>query len=356
MKHLFCVLPLALAGSLAGSLAIAAPLVQTQSLAGQVLLQAGSMSVVDTSADNAAPVLSRSLQTAFTGFDAATGVLVGASGAMSIDAGHGLQAYRTESGGNWDSVATVRAIWRLNGSLLAGTGTGWLARTVSNRDTLVVTGTDWNGLSFGSSGSALDAFVGAGALNATFETSLSAFIDDGGGGSVAIASVLSTAGGTPTADPDGLTAGIDWSYSYLRHSQVSFDSGADISALSLDLGGSAQSFTLHALGDAATTGADIGVWSCSGDCAAFSLSLAAADGLQAGASTGGQVSFLGGSGPVSARYFFTAADDDAVGAASTRLARTLTLDVSVSAVPEPGSWALMLAGLGCVGLKRRRDR
>ena len=76
------------------------------------------------------------------GFDAATGVLVGASGAMTIDAGHGLQAYRTESGGNWDSVATVRAIWRLNGSLLTGTGSGWLARTVSNRDTLVVTVTN----------------------------------------------------------------------------------------------------------------------------------------------------------------------------------------------------------------------
>lgn len=342
MHPLTRLLPLALA---AGSLH-AAPLVQSQTLDAQVLLPVDKISVSDTSADGAAPVLSQNLAPGFAAFDPTLGVLTGAQGRLVVDAGHGLMAYRTESGGSWDSVARVRATWSLGSQVL---GTGVLNQATSNRDTLVVTSTAWNEL--GATASSLGAFVGTGPLAMTLNTAISAYINDGGGGSVAIAAVLDTRSGTGGPDLDGLTGALQWQYSYLRHAQVSFDAGSAVDALALDLSGGGAGFRLQALGDATHTGADLAGWTCSGDCGAFTLGLSGIDGLQAGSGVDGSVAWLGGA-PATAQYLLTLRDDDAVGAAASRATQTLVLQVS--AVPEPETWAMLLAGLGWVGTRRKR--
>lgn len=344
--RLFTLMPLALAATTVA--AHAAPLTQTQTLARQVLLPVGLLSVSDTSADNAAPVLSQNTTPGFSGFDTRLGVLTGVHGTLQVDTGHGLMAYRTESGGQWTSEAKLRATWSLAGQVLS---TGLLAQAVSDRDTLVVTSTQFNTLSFNAS-SNLDRFVGNGPLAMNLNTAISAFINDGGGGSVAIASVLDTTGPSPGPDLDGLSAGLQWGYDHLRHAQMSFSAAGRQDGALLDLASGSASFSLHALGDAATTGADLVGWSCSGDCSSFSLGLAGFDGLAAGASVSGLVQALNGSTPAAARYTFLLRDDDAIGAAASRAGHQLTLDVAVNAVPEPQSWALMLAGLLWLGRRR----
>ncbi len=344
--RLLTLMPLALAAATLA--AHAAPLTQTQTLASQVLLPVNLLSVSDTSADGAAPVLSQNTAPGFSGFDASLGVLTGARGTLQVDPGHGLMAYRTESGGQWTSEAKLRATWSLAGQVLS---TGLLAQAVSDRDTLVVTSTQFNTLSFNAS-SNLDRFVGNGPLAMNINTAISAFINDGGGGSVAIASVLDTTGPSPGPDLDGLTAGLQWGYDHLRHAQMSFSAAGRQDGALLDLASGSASFSLHALGDAATTGADLVGWSCSGDCSSFSLGLAGFDGLAAGASVSGQVLALNGSAPAAARYTFLLRDDDAIGAAASQAGHQLTLDVAVNAVPEPQSWALMLAGLLWLGRRR----
>lgn len=351
MKPVLRLLPLAWAA--AATLAQAAPLVQTQSQTSQVLLPVSLLSVSDTSADGAAPVLSNNLNVSFGAFDASLGVLTGVQGSLTVDPGHGLMAYRTESGGQWESVARVRATWSLGSSVLSF---NTLATSTSNKDTLVVTSTDWAGLGYTAGASALNGFVGTGTVDTVLNTAISAYINDGGGGSVAIAAVLdmNVNGGGP--DADGLTGALSWQYQYLDHAQMSFGTDAPRSAAHLDLSSGSAAFSLHALGDASTTGADLVGWSCTGDCAAFQLDLAGFDGLQAGGSASGLVTLLGTGGNHAAQFVLNLRDDDAVGALASQAGQQMTLDVSVTAVPEPETWALMLAGLGFVGLRRRTPR
>lgn len=342
-----------LASLLLTTQALAAPLDAVQTLSGQVLLPADKISISDTSPDNASPLLVHDLALAVAGFDASQGVLTGVSGRLTIDPGHGLMAYRNESGGNWESISTLRAGWMLGGQAL-GAYMPTLQRVVSDRDVKVVIGTDWAELSFSTS-AGLDRFVSNGALPITVSTSLGAFISGGGGGSTASAAVLAMNNGVGGPDGDGLTAGGSWTYQWLRHAQLSFSAGVGQSSLGLDLGAGASAFSLHALGDAATTGADLLGWSCTGDCGAFSLQLGAAQGLAAGGSLVGSASFLGGAGAHAATYLLQVADDATVGAAASRGAQTLELRLSVAApVPEPQSAWLLLAGMGALAWYRRR--
>jgi hypothetical protein len=340
-------LPLALlAGCALAMPAQAGALSQTQSIVPQLLLPPGSLTVSDTSPDGAAPVLV-SLQTPLlTAFDAGLGVLVGVDGRLAVEPGHQLMAYRNESGGDWDSIARVRSTWLLGATVLS---TGVLAQSTANRDTPVVYSDVWSPLSFTAGAPLLlDRFVGTGTLGMTLNTGLSAFISNGGGGSTAIASVM-TAQGTP--DPDGLTAGLTLGYSYLQHAQMSFAAGSLATTQALAVGDAATGFLLHALGGASTTAADFGSVACSGDCAAFGLELGALANLQPGAQAAASVRWLGGAAGTSARYTFTFADDDAVGAVASQRSHTLVLDVTSPAVPEPASAALWLAGLGLLATR-----
>lgn len=341
------ILPLALLAAQA----VAAPLESTQRLDNVIILPVEKLSVSDTSPDGAAPLLVEARTLPLGAFDPINGVLVGARGRLVIDPNHGLMAYRNESGGDWDSVATLRSGWTLGGQVL-GTGTVILQRVTSNRDTPVVIGTNWGALAFDTS-TALDRFVGTGTLSPTLTTAIGAFISDGGGGSTAIASVLAMNAGSGGADPDGLTAGISWTYSYLRHAQLSFDAVLENDVLALDLAAGPGTFSLHALGDAATTGADVLGWTCTGDCAAFSLQLDTISGLSAGGVVSGAAHFVGAPGTHAATFLLEVADDATIGSIASRGSHTLSLKVEVSAVPEPTSALLMATGLAWLGLRRR---
>jgi hypothetical protein len=343
---------LLLALTLAATQAAAGPLETTQVLSGQLLLPVAKLSVSDTSPDNAAPLIGETVMLGLSAFDPAWGVLTGVRGQLSIDAGQGLMAYRNESGGDWDSVATLRTGWALGAQMLAPLTV--LQRVTSNRDTKVVLGTQWSTLAF-STTAGLDAFVGTGSIAPALTTYVGAFINGGGGGATAIASVLNVDGGVGSPDLDGLTGGIQWTYSWLRHAELSFAAGRTQAALSLDLSAGAGSFTLTALGDASTSRADVLGWTCQGDCDAFALQLDAVPGLAAGAAVGGGVSFLGGTGARHATYLLQVADEAGVGAASSRGMQTLTLDVQVAApVPEPAPALLFWAGLAAMAWWRRR--
>ena len=343
---------LLLALALVATQAAANPLETTQVLSGQLLLPVSKLSVSDTSPDNAAPLIGETVSLGLAAFDPAWGVLTGVRGQLSIDAGQGLMAYRNESGGNWDSVATLRTGWGLGAQTF--TPLTVLQRVTSNRDTMVVLGTQWSPLDF-STTAGLDNFVGTGSIAPSLTTYVGAFISGGGGGSTAIASVLNVNDGVGSPDLDGLTAGIQWTYTWLRHAQLSFAAGRAQDALSLDLSAGAGSFTLNALGDASTSRADVLGWTCQGDCDAFALQFDAAQGVVAGSALGGGVSFLGGAGGRSATFLLQVADEAGVGAASSRGSQTLVLNVQVAApVPEPEPALLFWLGLAAMAWWRRR--
>jgi hypothetical protein len=340
-----------LAAGLAAPFAQAAVLTSSQTIATQVLIAGFNPTISDVNDDAAAPSLVTTGSAGFAAFDAAAGVLVGVHGALDVTPGNTLMAYRGLDGGQWTSTATVRSTWTVGGSLLASSGAGWLGRAVADLDMPVVTSADWIQLGFART-SGLDSFVGNGSVLTTLSTSLSAFKETKSGGSAAIAAIQ-------TADAAGFTGSVSLAYDWLRHASSSFSGQALQDQVGLDLSEqSLQGFTIFALGDDQTTGLDLAGWSCSGDCAAFQLGAPVIDGLLAGGHADGELAFVGGTGVYGARYVFTLADDDAIGAASTRRSHTLVLDVSagLAPVPEPGSGVLLAAGLGWLGWRRRAAR
>jgi hypothetical protein len=107
-------------------------------------------------------------------------------------------------------------------------------------------------------------------------------------------------------------------------------------------------FSLLALGDAQHSSfLDLlGVRCVTGACDASILGLGLQD-LQAGQAASFHIDGHTGS----ATYALLVGDNRAVGAANTQLSQTLSL--TVTAVPEPTRLALLLAGLGLVGLRHR---
>lgn len=98
---------------------------------------------------------------------------------------------------------------------------------------------------------------------------------------------------------------------------------------------------------------------CSGDCSAFSLTNTFA-GIVGGGSAVGTVNFLAQNPLVytnySATYTLRVGDAAGVfGANKNTNIENLTLTVT-AAVPEPSEWAMMIAGLGIVGLIARKRR
>ncbi|WP_374661666.1 hypothetical protein [Inhella sp.] len=329
----------------------------TSQAAPVTLLPVNQTSISDTSPDGAAPVLRVDSSPVVPAFNADSGVLLGVRSLLRIDPDQALMAYRNESGGDWDSVATLRVQLLLGNAQLANSGASGLQQVVANRDAPVQIGTEWATMAFErDTAAALNAFVGNGALPLTLRTDLSARIAEGGGGSVAIASTLQAlpeGGWGP--DIDGLTAQFDWTYLSTGHARMSFAAAVlqDTYQLRFEGAGS-QSVTLHALAEQARTGADLLRVDCAGDCAAFELSLNAFTALVAGASTSATVQALDGA-PASAQFTLWLGDTAGVGAQASHQAHRL--DLWVSTVPEPGPATLFALGLAalCMGRRARRD-
>ena len=139
-------------------------------------------------------------------------------------------------------------------------------------------------------------------------------------------------------------------YTYLQHANASFAAGADSNSLDLDLGSGAAAFDIHALagslGAAETTTLDAVGLSCVSGCSDFALSPAALQDLVAGQSAPITASLTATApGSYAAQYLWTFSDDLATGVGQQQNTLVLNLTATVAAVPEPGTWALMGAGL-----------
>lgn len=166
----------------------------------------------------------------------------------------------------------------------------------------------------------------------------------------------------PRAELDltGVNGTQSLTYNYLKHANASFVSGVDTNVLTQELNDNPFNFSIFNLGDADTAAMDSISFGCSGDCSAFKLSLSSIQNLGAGSHFAGFVdeNYYDVVGNYEATYTFLFSDDTSVGATSTHKQNTLFLTVSgsVAAIPEPGTIALVLAGLSIIGTRRRNQQ
>ncbi|MEI6485073.1 MAG: PEPxxWA-CTERM sorting domain-containing protein [Sphingomonadales bacterium] len=157
-------------------------------------------------------------------------------------------------------------------------------------------------------------------------------------------------------------------YDYLLFSQPSFDGNSQVTGLSLDLGrlrlsGSRTvNFTFYNLPDSSvpngvdhTAGASLISITPASQGGPFSISATPFTNLLAGASTTYQVTFAPTAHGVSTNSYTFLFRDYAPGGIGQQDTQ-LTLDVTGTTVPEPGSWVLLMAGFGLVGITARRRR
>ena len=332
--HLACILALCAAGSAAAQ----TPLTQTTSQAAQPLLGPGALTITDNSSRDGGESIVQVNTVRLAAFDKATGVLLGVGGAMAVDSATQLAVQRPNSGGNYEGFGTVRAEWALPSG---ATAFGVLARIQVDGDNLVGTTDTWTPMAHTAAAAVLGSFVADApgqALDTTITTHLVASKVKAGGGENRVVASTSSA----------LTGGFSLQYSFLHHASAAFDA-AGATSLAVQVTGTGADVQLLALGDAAhTTMLDLLDVTCvAGACDADILGWRLQD-LAAGQAA----SFHIGAGARSASYALVLGDDRAVGAAASLQHRTLTLNVS--AVPEPGTWALLLAGVAVVGVRARR--
>jgi len=335
--HLACILALCAAGSAAAQ----TPLTQTASQTAQPLLGPAGLTITDNSSRDGGESIVQVNTVQWQRFDQASGVLMGVRGQLVVDSATQLAVERPNSGGNYVGIGTVRAEWALLPGVTAFSGLNGLARIEVDEDTLSSVTDLWNPVAYTVAAAALDGFVGdaAGlALDTTITTRLVASKAKAGGGENRVVASTSSA----------LTASFSLEYSLLHHASAAFDA-AGATSLAVQVPGTGADVQLLALGDAAhTTRLDLLDVTCvAGACDADILGWSLQD-LPAGQAA----SFHIGAGARSATYALVLGDDRAVGAAASLRQRTLMLNVS--AVPEPGTWALLLAGVAVVGVRARR--
>lgn len=204
----------------------------------------------------------------------------------------------------------------------------------------------------------LNDYVGTGAVNATLTTPV-----------LTTTATLTTTMGQPTSGSivnykvewDG---GLEAVYSYTSHAAASFAGTSAQNSLTLDFGVIQQfgaspvlGFDIVNLADSNRTGLDLDAFSGSGDAGIFNPGLAAFSGLAQGASHSFTATMLTDTvGSFSASYLLGLSDAD-IGASNTWLDQTLTLNLVgvVSPIPESDTWAMLLAGLGLIGWKLKRQ-
>jgi hypothetical protein len=335
--HLACILALCAALPATAQ----TPLKQTTSRSAQTLLGPGALTITDNSSKDGGESIVQTNAVQLDTFSAATGVLVGVTGRMAVDSATTLIASRPNSGGNYTGVGWVRAEWALQPGITAFSGLNGLARIAVDGDNLSGATDAWNPIQYSGAAVALGGFVSqapGGLLASSITTHLvAAKVKAGGGENRVVASTSSL-----------LSGAFSLEYSFLQHASAGFDA-AGATSLQVKLPAGGADLQLLALGDAShTTRLDLlGVQCVQGDCDAGVLGWSLQD-LAAGQGA----AFRIGAGSRSATYALLLGDDTAVGAAASHRQQTLTL--TVSAVPEPGTWALLLAGVALLGVRARR--
>jgi hypothetical protein len=317
---------------LAGPAAAQTALTQTTGAAGQLLLGPGPKSISDSSlGSNTATTLNQDAPAALAAFDAATGVLVGVRGGLQVDSATTLFLSGPPNG-NYLGTGRVSTLWTFQPGVTAA---AVLANLQITDDTTFAQTDTWSALAYNAPAAALSAFVGSSPLQTNLRTSLLA---------AKSANSNSAEHRIAASTSDTLTGAVSLQYSYLQHVGAGFDAGGATS-LHLDVAAGGADFRLHALGDVqhATRLDLLGVSCVAGACDATILGLGLQD-LEAGQSAAFHIA----GGARSATYALLVGDNRQVGAAGSQLSQTLTL--TVSAVPEPASAALLLAGLAATGL------
>jgi hypothetical protein len=299
----------------------------------------------------------------FGKFNAGTGVLTGVSSTLGFTHGSALLlAFGTKDYGHsgtpsFASQATISAGSSLPGLAAFGAINQTLANSCSGdacfphgvwnlvgNTSMFKTDASWLSPTATVAQGSLDSYVGTGAIASTMKTatSLSLQTENRIDGGLAKFALL------------GLTGKQSLAYSYLRHANASFTAASDTNVLGLG----ASSFSVFNLGDSSTTKLDFVSLQCvSGNCGAFDVTLPSFQDLAAGGSISGNAALATNvAGDYAATYQLVFSDDTAIGASSTHLQNSLTLNLqgSVPAVPEPGNWALL--SLGLIGLAFRRRK
>lgn len=327
-----------------------------------------SQSVTDTSATAGATTGTLSGSTNITQFNADTGVLTGTT--------ISLTSTRTEAVSGSGSGGTSKA---KNGNKTAGT-----ASTSSSLLTAPGISTSFGTLTesgnCASTGSGTSCIYGPTSDSTATSASLAvpgASLDSYVGGATVLAqrsANLSVAASNTNFTSTSATYQSGWSgkltvaYDYLLHAETSFDASSTELSLNLDFGtvfvgdsASPLAFSIYN-GAGERVGLDLDSVLGSGDTSALTTDLAAFLGLSAGAGNG-YLAFLDTSveGLFAATYTLFLSDED-VGAASSRHAYTLTLNLfgrvvaepGGGPVPEPATVALLGAGLLGLGWRQRR--
>lgn len=185
----------------------------------------------------------------------------------------------------------------------------------------------------------------------------STFVAAGSVSATTTVNKIALGGGTLTGNPAAFTADVEYGYSTTPHADGGFGVGM-LNALNLTFGPAAGAQNISIYNGAGVFDLDITGIGCAGlGCSYFSLPNTFAN-IVGGDFADGVISYLGGSAyPVSAVFTLTVGDSANPGLVGVgRNMNVETLQLNVTAVPEPTSWLMMLAGVAIVGTVVRRRR